>query len=567
MRRITKMGFAAILALSTSLSAAYVQPIPFSKKISGNTVKSVNSNYYMPVISWGDVLFAIDNKKLFPSGIKLVDNPIQQINDVIAGKTPFIRQTVGSGVMIVDTLNNLGVEMEVFHSVSDSNGGDVIVSKTNKIKSLDDLKKMKTSGEKPTIAIQYGGPHIGWLVQLLDSVGMTVNDVNIKFTEELFGNNSPETAITEDNSIDMAFVISTSAAMITEGEYAIPNVKVLTSTKVMNKAITDVIYVRKDWADANRDQLQKIRRAYLDSIKDVKNKSLVNESAKMLFGDGEQAIADFEGLISEIKFHNEEASNKFLFSPTNPNNLTNKVAKITTSFRVLGLISSDVKIKPYNWDVAVSNSAKIRELDTAKTAQLEREVAQLDNAGQGQVIFKKKIYFSPNQSVFSDVEYAKDFEEAIKLSSTYGGAILKVVGNVDPSLVRAWSKAVEFKEQGNDSGLDKVEAYLLKTTGERQNFRSKSVNLIKSDYNMIRNSAKTISKERANSVKRALVEYAKKQNFDLDASRLVVIGEGGDSPVYDKPANQDQFRANIRVEFQITNYNAELDTFSNVQDF
>ncbi|MBU0632516.1 hypothetical protein KKA17_07715 [bacterium] len=554
--------------LLTSLYAnSYVNPVPFSKSIKSGAPKPVSLNYHMPVITWADALLAVDNKHLFPKGIKLVDDPIEQINDVLDGKTPFIRQTVGSGVMIADALKQKGINMIVFHSVSDSLGGDVIVAK-KAIKNFNQLEAMVKAGKKPVIAIQWGGPHMGWLVQLLNSIHLKLSDVNIKYTANLFGENSPESAIAEDSSVDIAFVISPSAATLTQGEYAIPGLHVLTSTKVMNDAIKDVIFVRADWAVQHATELQKIRNAYFNSLKHIMNDALIKETAELLFGSGKQGTEDLTGMRDETRFHNQSRSENFLYSPTNLINFNRKTAEIVAAYAKSNYISSSqLTIGTYDWKVKISKGAELKELDQQTQASVLGKVKTLDTKGQGQDIFKKTIYFKPNQSSFSETTYGTDFEEAIRLTATYGGAVIKIVGNVDPQLLRAWNKAVEFKKDGKVQNLVKVERYLKKVTGNNHNLQTMSIQLIQTELNNVRNAANQTSKERANAVKRAIVTYAKKHSYDLDASRMVVLGAGGDAPIYEVPKDEQQFLKNIRVEFVITNYNAEISEFSETQDF
>jgi len=555
------------LFLSSINAASYVKPVPFSKFVQSNHVQKVSKSYYMPVITWADIMLAIDNKKLFPAGIKLVDNPIQQMNDVIAGKTPFIRQTLGSGVMINDALQKAGVEMLMFHSISDSLGGDVIVARKN-IKNLNSLKLMVKKGNKPVIAIQWGGPHMGWLVQLLNSMHLKISDVKIKYTKNLFGKNSPESAIAEDKSIDMAFVISPSAAVLTDGEYALPNVHVLTSTKVMTDAIKDVLFVRKDWAQQNKQKLLKIRDAYLRSRSNIMNDSLINSAAVMLFGKGQQGIDDLIGMRDETRFHTKKRSNDFMYKKSNLMNYDRKSKSIIKAFSNAKYISSSsLKMKKYNWGVTLSDKAHVTSLSEKAQTRVINKVQALDMKGQGQNIFQKSVFFKPNQSKFSTKAYSQEFQEAIELAATYGGAVVKIVGNVDPQLQRAWNKAVEFKKLGQYKNLSKVQRYLKKVTGEKYNFANMSIQLIKTERNNIRNAAIQTSKERASAVKYAVIKYAKAKNYNLDAARLIVLGVGGDNPIYKKPRNKKQFLKNVRVEFIITNYNAEISEFNETQDF
>jgi hypothetical protein len=556
---IKKILITSILASSFLSGSTYIQPKPFT--VTGQAKQTI-SDYNMPIITWADALLAVDNQNLFPKGIHLQDNLQTQINDVVSGKTPFIRQTLGSAIFAVDALKKAGVEMEVFHSVSDSLGGDVIVA-NKRIKNLNDLKKKKG---KPVIAIQWGGPHMGWLIQVLDSIGLGINDVKIVYLDNLLGKNSPEEAIASDTDIDIAFVISPSAANLTDGEYANPNLHILTSTKVMNEAIKDVILVRKDWANTHKQELKKIRDSYLKSRSKIMDSNLIKQTAKLLFGSGEQGIADLSAMRDETRFHTKEQSNSFLYNPKNLVNLDRKASSIVAAFKKAGYIKN-LTISKFDWNVKIDNKTKITKLSKENEVKVVQKIQLLDSKGQGQEIFKQNIFFKPNQSTFNISEYKDRFEESIKLSSVYGGAVIKIIGNVDPQLQRAWDKALEFKINRNKSKLLKVEKYLSKHSGHKYNLLSMSPQLIKAERNIVENAAKQASKERANAVKSAMIKYAQKQGYNLDAARLVVLGNGASNPVYSKPKNKQEFLKNMRVEFVITNYNSEISEFDEAQDF
>ena len=558
--------FLLTFATQATFAIDYISPTPFKAE---HAISPVVKSYHYPVITWGDSILAVDNKALFPNGIKVVDNPNQQLQNLVDGKTPFLRQTVGSGVMLIDALEEIGVEMEVFHSVTDSYGGDVIVARG--IKNIDELKAKLDAGETVTIAIQFGGPHMGMLVELLHSIGHNLADksVEIKYTKNLFDKGSAEEAIATDKSIDLAFVIAPGAANLTSGEYAIPDVKVLTSTKVMSNSIKDVIFVRSDWAKENRSKLKKIREAFLASKSNLLNSSKVKEASKLLFGDSSaQSIADLEGLRDDARFHSLKASNNFLYSSTNLNNFSKKVSKLVGQYVKVGLIShKNLEIGVTDWNVKPSQKVTVRDVSPQIASKITQEVIKLDDAGQGEVLMSSNIHFQPNQSVFSEKKYGADFKKAIENAATYGGAVFKIVGNTDPMLLRAWNKAVDFKEHKNIGGLKKVSRYLSKVSDRNIDLSKMSIQLIKTERNQIREAGIRTSKQRANAVKSSIITYAKGHGMDIDASRLVVLGVGGENPIFEKPRSKAEFRKNIRVEFELTNYNSEISEFTQAQDF
>jgi ABC-type nitrate/sulfonate/bicarbonate transport system substrate-binding protein len=557
-----------LILFNTLFASNYIKPILFEKKISNLKVQPVSKNYYMPVITWADVILALDNEKIFPKGIKLVDDPTQQIKDLISGKTPFIRQTLGSAIMIDSALKDKGIHLVAFHSLSDSLGGDVIIAK-NRIKNLNTLKEMIKSGKKPVVSIQWGGPHMGWLIQMLESIGAGINDIEIKYCKNLFGDDSPESAIAEDSSIDLAFVISLSASNLTVGEHKIPNLHILTTTKVNTKAIKDLIYVRDDWAKENPSKLKEIRTTYFKSLEKLNDTSLIKKGAKLLFGGGEQAINDLIAMRDETKFHDERQSNNFFYNDSNFVNFDRKSIQIATAYKKAGYIPNDApNMKKYDWKAKISKTNIITKLTASDEAIVAKKVKRLDDKGQGQEIFKELIFFKkPNQSIFQESEYSDYFDKVIKLSAVYGGAVIKIVGNVDPQLLRAWNKAIEFKKQNNKNKLLKVENYFKEQTGAKINLMKMSIQKIITERNNIQSAAQRNSKQRANAVKQAIINYANKKNLNLNAARLVVIGYGADNPIYEKPTNKREFMANMRADIVITNYNSEISEFNKAQDF
>jgi outer membrane protein OmpA-like peptidoglycan-associated protein len=135
-----------------------------------------------------------------------------------------------------------------------------------------------------------------------------------------------------------------------------------------------------------------------------------------------------------------------------------------------------------------------------------------------------EIYFKPNQNDFSAELYKDAFDKAIKLASTYGGAIITVEGHSDPL------------------------GYLK---GKKQN----NPELV---LKQIRQSAKNLSLSRANGVRDSLTAYAQSKGINLDPSQLAVVGYGIDKPKTGicggdpcAPKTEQEWLDNMRVEFRI----------------
>jgi len=66
-----------------------------------------------------------------------------------------------------------------------------------------------------------------------------------------------------------------------------------------------------------------------------------------------------------------------------------------------------------------------------------------------------------------------------------------------------------------------------------------------------------LSKKRAESVRDALAAFAASQGTRMDPSQMTPVGAGIGDPVIAKPANLNEAKQNMRVEFRIVKVEAE----------
>src|SRR5262249_39987304 len=138
------------------------------------------------------------------------------------------------------------------------------------VKSLNDFSKL---GHKPKFALQQGGPHIGFLDLILNSLHLHRQDIDIVWTDDLIGAKGPDDAMRNDKSIDAAFVITPAMQGLTGGldkvgngkEGTINGAHVVVSTQSMSRAIPDVLAVASYWYNhpANKQTADKIIAGYL----------------------------------------------------------------------------------------------------------------------------------------------------------------------------------------------------------------------------------------------------------------------------------------------------------------
>jgi outer membrane protein OmpA-like peptidoglycan-associated protein len=196
------------------------------------------------------------------------------------------------------------------------------------------------------------------------------------------------------------------------------------------------------------------------------------------------------------------------------------------------------------------------------------EIEQLSSGGlDDRTILTFTISFEPNQTSFSAEQYGAEFKRVVELADKFGNAVIAIRGHSDPT-----KTLLDLVKAGLTKGV-------LKRTGTPGNY-SYSLNgqpfdlgatatltkLIESgafdgvaDLNPreTMQSALNLSRVRAEAVRDAILEYAKTKGLVLDKSQMQPVGVGIREPFVAKPANMDQAKQNMRVEFRLVRVQAE----------
>jgi ABC-type nitrate/sulfonate/bicarbonate transport system substrate-binding protein len=574
----------------------------FSALVGPVTVKPVAKSdvLQVPFITWGgDVatfhangglmtkpgsIFAKEklNMKLTPG-----DDFIAQVKDYLSGKSPFLRGTFrmlgqASEVLGQDPRTKPVVIMQLSWSA-----GDHIVSRES-LKTLNDLKGKK-------IACQQGGPHVGLLYDSLAAAQLTKDDVTIVWTDDLTGPNGAAEAFRKDNSIDACCVITPDMFGLTGGfdtvgsgaEGTVKGARILNSTQQMSRSIADVYAVRKDWYDANQDQVKKFVAGYLRASQDVvsmrkdfeTNKrmspvySALLKQSQQIFGeavipsieiDGHGLLLDctFVGLPGQIAFFKDAG------------NLSGFDAKLKSALDLAtswGYASKRIGFDPVALDYReIAKLAGVEYVEPQQTERFADAAESMDDFfGENldtNTIVSFTISFEPNQNEFSADRYGAEFNRALKAASTFGNARVVIRGHSDPTktlvdMLRAGMGKGVIKQTGtrgnysyflNGKPLDLQRVDDLQKLIEQGVFSGSSP-----DPSVTMQAALNLSKKRAEAVRDALVGFASSQGSKLDPSQITPVGAGIADPVVAKPANLDEAKQNMRVEFRIVKVEAE----------
>ncbi|MFC1850993.1 ABC transporter substrate-binding protein [candidate division CSSED10-310 bacterium] len=576
------IGFLFIVSLPdiTAAAADYITPEkPFTEKVK-QAVGSVKDKTFLrvPCITWGGEVAAVVanggvktargsafDKQGLSVEIYRQDDFVKQVEDYLAGKTPFLRGTLGMINVAAEVCSkDPRTKPIVFLQLTWSNGGDTLVAK-GKIKRPKDLKGK-------TICLQQYSPHLDYLDAILKDSGLDWSKVKIKWVKELTlppydtGGKAvdPASAMREDSSIDAVCCIIPDALALTSGgnvgtgaEDSVKGAKILLSTKTANRVIADVWAVRKDFFEANRDKVEKFAIGYLqgvEALKDIqKNKKskagpyqqMLSKAAAFLF-DSAPATADVEGLLGDCEFVGFPGNVDFFTNQGNLNNFERMNKRIQSFLSREKYVSKSTTLADSQWDY---NIMKPHLKDTAsvkiarfKTEKAEKRLAEKRKKGklEDDVMFELLINFQPNQNTFDAATYGKDFEKAIEVAGRYGGALVQIAGHSDPMGIL---KTMKKKIDANNAG-EKERAKTLELQIQRQ-----------------KQSVKNLSLTRANNVRDALIAYAGKQGITIDSSQFTVAGYGIEMPLHKKPKSKEQWLANMRVSFQIIKVEAELEEF------
>lgn len=553
--------------LGTGSAVEYLDPVPMTRLITAQrgpvrAEREIN----VPVITWGgDVATVFGNGgavtqpgSIFArEGLSLrlfrEDNFVRAVDRLIAGETPYLRGTVDMVNSALEALEARGIEMVVIHQLTWSTGGDTIVVRSEAGASPTDLRGKD-------IGMQLFGPHMLYLATVLQDSGLSVSDVRVRWMRELtippYDTRGvavdPTTAMQRDANLGAVTVISPDMMALTSGgsvgtgaESSVRGARLLLSTKTAGAIIADVYAVRKDYFDAERGQVQAFVQGLIKAQDELaslvsgrqQRQAEYNDVMRMsaeILRDSAQATADIEGLLQDCTFVGARGNEQFFTGVGTLRSFAALTKQAQSALVDYGLLSRQVPLAQAGWNYAqlaagVRQPAAAAEprFNPAQVERLSRERELRGTTHEG-VLFEFEILFQPNQNDFAPDLYRSEFGRVIGLASTYPGAVIVIEGHADP----------------------------LRYVQERQAGRPAPV------LEQTKQAAKNLSVQRAISVRESVVGFGRGQQLTLDQSQFTVVGAGIDRPKHATPQNETEWRANMRVVFQIIQVEAELERFS-----
>ncbi len=517
------------------------------------------------------------------------DDFVQQVRDYRSGKSPFLRGTfhmigLASEVIGADPRTKGVVILQMTWSA-----GDHMIARGN-LKTVADLKGK-------TIALQQGGPHVGMLDDVLKSARLSWNDIKVVWAKDLTASaDSPAELFRKRADIDACFAITPDMVGLCGGlhntgsgaEGTVKGARVLVSTAELSRSIADVYVCRKDFYDANKDLVTKFVAAYLKACEEIVDlrkqhaaspspayKSLLQMTQDIYGKSTIPVLEDADGLLADCTFVGYPGNVAFF---TEQGNLHGYEAfhKAALDLAVgRGYARDRFGLFPSGFDyksplfMSYLTRTTVERQDRFRAEAVREEIEALSAGGglDDRTILSFTINFEPNQTAFSAEQYGAEFKRVVETADKFGNAVIAIRGHSDPTktlldLVKAGMAKGVLKRSGSSGN------YTYSLNGRPLDLSSTAtlIGLIESgsfdgvpDNNPreTMQSALNLSRSRAEQVRDSVVAYAKVQGMTLDKTQIQPVGVGVREPFIAKPANMDEAKQNMRVEFRILRVQAE----------
>ena len=539
----------------------YLEAKPLGKVVTPRLKPVETGAKIVYVLTWGgdvSLVYGVQEDLFREEGLDItltLENDFaKQVQAVLDGKTPYLRGTIGMINAAAEVFKTAGTELVVIVQLTWSTGGDTMTVRLS-IRTPTDL-------QGKTIALQLYGPHMDYMANILTSAGIRPAQVSLRWLKELTLPTydtqgtilDAVSAFAADDKLDAVMAISPDALKLTSNgtvgtgaEGSVKGARMLLSTKTASRIIADVYAVRKDYFDAHRAEVQKFVHTVLRSqealtellankpAQQAKYRQLLARSADVLLG-APQATADVEGMLGDCEFVFHTGNVAFFTGLGTTRTLTTLTEEIQPAFIDMGLMTRRVALQSAGWDynqltAGLKNTRALTgpKFDPGRAQQaIEKQLAIEPRAWEIEgTLFVIEITFDPNQSVFAEDRYANDYQKALQIAQTYGGALVVIEGHSDPL------------------GIQQAQQ-----KGERPEV-----------LDQMRQVAKNLSLARANAVRSSFIQYSKDHDVSVDQSQFLAIGRGVEAPRFNPPRTKEEWAANRRVRFVIKQVEAELTEF------
>jgi outer membrane protein OmpA-like peptidoglycan-associated protein len=390
-----------------------------------------------------------------------------------------------------------------------------------------------------------------------------------------------------DPSIDCCTVISPDMAGLTGGldkkgngaEGTSKGAHVVVSTSTMSRSIADTYLVRSDYFQSNRTDVEKFVAGYLKGCEElIANKKAYDDGkgqspaylatlkmAQQIYGEKvlPSIEVDAHGLICDAIFVGLAGNVSFFTDPGNLNGFDAKQKRALDVVTNLGFCKDRFGFQPAGWDyqqlattAGIAYTAPKANQPKIKAEGIDAFPDSLDD----RTILSFTISFQPNQKEFSLDTYSSDFRRVLQTASTFGNAAILIRGHADPTrtlldFLQAGQKKGDIERRGVKGSFEYffrgAPLDLNATAGIMKYIQDGEYNGVEPNPQLTMQVAQSLSLDRAEAVRKAIVEFAKINKINFDASQIKPDGVGIKEPLVAKPKNETDARRNMRVEFRM----------------
>jgi len=466
---------------------------------------------------WGPIIAANDGfapgspnslfkKYGFEVELRLIDDPVQAAEAYASGQAHTMWGTLDMIALFAPQLKQAGLTPKVYQQVDWSQGGDGVVVRSS-IRTVKDLRGK-------TIALCRTRPRTNYILHLLNTAGLSVEDVSFRFTQTAFGASA---LFAQDGSVHACVSWAPDIYTLTDPEQNPGGrARLLSTTVDASNVIADVWAVRPDFAREHPDIVEGLVKGILEGV-DKLGTDKKHVAALMAEGYGmppeecEAMMLDAypTGLGDNARFFlMSEDQNKANFSGT--------WRAAVDAYERYGAIqgtpvpASEVMDGSIIKQLQDAGEFAHQEAQNAEFAPPTVDLSRIEASADEEVLrVPLQIHFEPNKWELNetvDPKLPETLSKIQELAQRFRGARIIIEGNVDTSRKNA-----------------------IRAQGPRV-------------YSAMTEAVQKLSEKRADSVRDRLVDLLP----DEDPDRFVSFGNGWDNPV-DPLDHSKNRRVDVRV--------------------
>lgn len=335
-----------------------------------------------------------------------------------------IEMGAGSGMVEAET--------KLFMQVDWSRGGDAIVVRKG-INTVADLKGK-------TISVALGTASHSLLIKVLETNGLTMDDVKVK----LVSDGIESAKVFKAQEVDAAVVWSPDDLDCVD---AVEGSKVLVNTKVATHIIADGVLVKEQFLEENFDLLVKFATAWFEANGRINKDEILAKEAATAFATAFNVPFDFayNGLKNVRLTTLGDNKDFFELNPEYEGITGDQLyTKMSQTYSKLNLTKN-----PLPWR-SVSTTTVIESITLTANQEAEGNVkfSTVTEEVKKKVAISNKqvtINFPTNSSTLSDDAKGTIDKEFVNIAKTFASARIRIEGNTDAVGNASYNKTLSFK--------------------------------------------------------------------------------------------------------------------------